>query len=63
MMTEFGSDTKISDRWRVSGLLEICPKKSWWEDANETGEDYQALKAKVISLLDHQRRAITRSKQ
>ena len=52
--TELGSDTEISDLWRMSALLEFCPKgvrKQMLLQLNESGEHYQTLKATVISHL------------
>ena len=52
MMAELGTDAKIPDLWRMSALLEICPKElkdQMLIRLDEIGEKYEALKAKVIS--------------
>jgi len=51
MMAELGVDAKIPDLWRMSALLEICPKElkdQMLIRLDEIGENYEALKAKVI---------------
>ena len=52
MMAELGTDAKIPYLWRMSALLEICPKELKEQvliRLDEIGEDYEALKNKVIS--------------
>ena len=52
MMSELGGDAKIPDLWRMSALLEICPrdvKEQMLLRLDEIGENYENLKAKVIS--------------
>eukprot|EP00974_Lingulodinium_polyedra_P022643 2187174-Lingulodinium_polyedra.AAC.1 len=52
MKAELGNDVKIPDLWRMSALLEICPKdrkEQMLMRLDEIGEDYEALKNKVTS--------------
>ena len=51
MMSELGGDAKIPDLWRMSALLEICPrdvKEQMLMRLDEIGENCLNLKAKVI---------------
>ena len=51
-MSELGGDAKIPDLWRMSALFEICPKdvkEQMLMRLDEIGENYENLKAKVIS--------------
>ena len=51
MMSEFGEGAKIPDLWRMSALLEICPKgvnKQMLLRLDEVGENYEHLKTKVV---------------
>ena len=56
MMSELGEGAKIPDLWRMSALLEICPKDVK-EDIllrlDEVGENYENLKVKVISYTSN----------
>ena len=52
MMSALGGDAKIPDMWRMSAMLEICPKdvkEQMLMRLDETGENQENLKAKVIS--------------
>ena len=52
MMSELGEGAKIPDLWRMSALLEICPKdvkEQMLLRLDEVGENYENLKVKVIS--------------
>ena len=52
MISEVGGDAKIPDLWRMSALLEIYPKdvkERMLMRLDETGENYENLKAKVVS--------------
>ena len=52
MMSELGAGAKIPDLWRMSGLLEICPKdvkEQMLSRLDEVGENYENLKVTVIS--------------
>ena len=52
MMSELGGDAKIPDLWRMSALLEICPKDVKEQMSlrlHEVGENYENLNVKVIS--------------
>ena len=56
MMAELGPDIRIPDLWRMSALLEICPKGV--KDAielrlDEIGEDYSKMRAKVMAFVDN----------
>ena len=49
MMPELGGDAKISDLWRMSALLEICPndvKEQMLMRLDEIAENYENIKAK-----------------
>ena len=52
MNSELGADVKIPVLWRMSALLEICPKdlkEQMLMRLDEIGEDYEALKHKIVS--------------
>ena len=52
MMSELGEGAKITDLWRMSALLDICPKdvkEQMLLRLDEVGENYENLKVKVIS--------------
>ena len=52
MKGELGVEVKIPDLWRMSALLEICPqdlKEQMMLRLDEVGEDYEALKSKIVS--------------
>ena len=52
MMSELGGDAKIPDLWRMSALLEICPKdvkEQMMMRLGEVGENCENLRAKVVS--------------
>ena len=52
MMSELEKDAKIPDLWRMSTLLEIClkdMKEQMMMRLGEIGENYENLKAKVVS--------------
>ena len=52
MMSELEGAAKIPDLWRMSALLEICPKdvkEQMLMRLDEIGENCENLKAKVIS--------------
>ena len=56
MMSELGEGAKILDLWRMSALLEICPKdvkKQMLLRLDEVGENHENLKAKVISYTSN----------
>ena len=56
MMSELGEVAKIPDLWRMSALLEICPKnvkEQMLLMLDEAGENYENLKAKVISYTSN----------
>ena len=52
MMFELGKDAKILHLWRMSALLEICPKnvkEQMLMRLDEIGEKYENIKAEVVS--------------
>ena len=53
MMSELGKDAKIRDLWRMSALLDICPKdvkeQMMMMRLDENGENYENMLAKVVS--------------
>ena len=52
VISELGKDVKIPDLWRISALLEICPrdvKEQMLMRLDEVGENYDNFKAKVVS--------------
>ena len=52
MMSELGSEAKIPELWRMSALLEMCPrevKDQMLLKLDDIGENYEQLKNKVIS--------------
>jgi hypothetical protein len=52
MMMELGKEAVIPDLWRMSALLEICPKElkeAMLMKLDEVGESYGALKEKIIN--------------
>ena len=54
MMGEIGHETKIPDLWKMSALLEICPKsiqEQMMMRMDEIGEDYERLKAKILGYV------------
>ena len=54
MMAELGPDAKIPDLWRMSALLEICPRgvrEAIELRLDEIGEDYANMKAKIIAYV------------
>ena len=56
MMSELGEGAKIPDLWRMSALLEICPKdvkEQMLLRLDEVGENYENLKVKVISYTSN----------
>ena len=56
MMSELGGGAKIPDLWRMSALLEICPKdvkEQMLLRLDEVGENYENLKVKVISYTSN----------
>ena len=56
MMSELGEGAKIPDLWRMSALLEICPKdvkEQMLLRLDEVGENYVNLKVKVISYTSN----------
>ena len=56
MMSELGGDAKIPDLWRMSALLEICPKdvkEQMLLRLDEVAENYENLKVKVISYTSN----------
>ena len=56
MMSELGEGAKIPDLWRMSALLEICPKdvkEQMLLRLDEVGKNYENLKVKVISYTSN----------
>ena len=56
MMSELGEGAKIPDLWRMSALLEICPKdvkEQMLLRLDEVGENYENLKVMVISYTSN----------
>ena len=56
MMSELGEGAKIPDLWRMSALLEICPKDvkdQMLLRLDEVGENYENVKVKVISFTSN----------
>ena len=56
LMSELGEGAKIPDLWRMSALLEICPKDVKEQKLlrlDEVGENYENLKVKVISYTSN----------
>ena len=56
MMSELGGGAKIPDLWRMSALLEICPKdvkEQMLLRLDEVGENCENLKVKVISYTSN----------
>ena len=56
MMSELGDGVKIPDLWRMSALLEICPKdfkEQMLLRLDEVGGNYENLKVKVISYTSN----------
>ena len=56
MMYELGEGAKIPDLWRMSALLETCPKdvkEQMLLRLDEVGENYENLKVKVISYTSN----------
>ena len=54
MMAELGPDAKIPDLWRMSALLEICPRgvrEAIELRLDEIGEDYAKMKANIIAYV------------
>ena len=52
MMSELGGDAKLPDLWRMSALLELCPrdvKEQMMMRLDGIGENYENLKARVVS--------------
>ena len=52
MMSELGGDPKIPDLWRMSALLEVCPKdvkEQMMMRLDGIGENYENLKAMAVS--------------
>ena len=43
-MSELGEGAKIPDPWRMSALLEICPKRCEGADVDEIGRDRRELR-------------------
>ena len=59
MMSELGKDAKIPNLWRMSALLEICPKDVKEQRVmrlDEIGENHENLKAKVVSYTTNKTR-------
>ena len=53
MRSELGVDAKIPDLWRMSALLEMCPKdlkEQMLMRLDEVGENYEALTNKRMSF-------------
>ena len=51
MMSELGEDVNTPDIWRMSALLEVCPKdvkEQMMRRLDEIGENCENLKAKVV---------------
>ena len=44
MMSELGGGAQIPDLWRMSALLEICPKRREGTDADEIGRNRRELR-------------------
>ena len=66
MMSEPGKDAKIPDFWRMSALLEICPKdvkEQMMMRLDEIGENYEILKAKVSYTTNNNKTEQTRGGQ
>ena len=64
MMSELGEGAKISDQWRMTALLEICPKdvkEQMLLRLDEVGENYENLKVKVISYTSNKAETVARS--
>ena len=56
MTSELGGDAKIFELLRMSALLEICPKdvkEQMLMRLDEIGENYENLKAKVVSYTSN----------
>ena len=54
MMGEIGHEAKIPDLWKMSALLEICPKniqEQMMLRMDEIDEDYEKLKAKILGYV------------
>ena len=54
MMSEVGHEARIPDLWKMSALLEICPKPiqdQMMLRMDEIGEDYERLKAKILGYV------------
>ena len=54
MLAELGPEVRIPELWRMSALLEICPKgvqEQMMLRLDEIGESYEILKAKIISYV------------
>ena len=57
MMSELRQDASITDLWRMSGLLEIRPKEVKEQmkmRLDEIGENYETLRAKVVSYTTNE---------
>ena len=56
MMGEIGHEAKIPDLWRMSALLEICPRTiqdQMMLRMDEIGEDYEKLKSKILGYVSN----------
>ena len=54
MMAELGTDVRIPDLWRMSALLEICPRgvrEAMELQLDVIGESYEVMKTKVIAYV------------
>ena len=63
---DVGGDAKIPDLWRMPALLEICPKdvkEQMLMRLDEIGENYENLKARVISYTTNKAEQAARGGQ
>ena len=54
MMAELGSEVRIPDLWRMSALLEICPRgvrEAMEMSLDDIGENYELMTSKVIAYV------------